>query len=172
MLRLTAMMCVVVLGCDRGDPDGPGRDWSGEALAPVTQRIGGVEVSLSLPAGLRVDREEPHRVSWIADRDDHFSEPSVTLATVTAPPDSIERAVALAMPGDDGTVARQQAIENGFAVTTHTPDRGLVQARVWKQVGGQWVTCTASQARRGGVPSFEATRRWLESICESLAPAP
>ena len=172
MLRLTAMMCLVVLGCDRGDSGGAGRDWSGEPLAPVTQRIGGVEVSVSLPAGLRVDREEPHRVSWIADRDDYFSEPSITLATVTAPPDSVERAVALAMPGDAETVARKQAIENGFVVTTHTADRGLVQAHVWRQIGEQWVACTASQARRGGVPSFAATTGWLESICESLAPAP
>lgn len=171
MFRLMAVMCLVVLGCDKGS-SGPGRDWSGEPLAPVSQRIGGAEVSLSLPAGVRIDREEPHRVSWVAAGDDYFSEPSVTLATVTAPPDSLERAVALAMPGEDETVARETAVAGGFAVTTHTADRGLVQAHVWRQIGEQWVACTASQARRGGVPSFAATTAWLESICDSLAPAP
>jgi hypothetical protein len=174
LLRVSAMICVLLLGCGKGesaDP-GPGRDWSAEPLAPVVQRIGGAEVSLSLPRGLRLDSEEPDRIHWVADQDDYFSEPSVTLATVATPPDSVERAVEYAMPGDTETVARKEPIEGGFAVTTHSPDRGLVQAYVWKQVGDQPVSCLASQARRGGVPRFEATTGWLESICGSLAPAP
>ena len=50
----------------------------------------------------------------------------------------------------------------------HTKNKGIVRVEMQKNKGDISLTCRASQAKTGGVPSPDATMAWLEKMCSSL----
>jgi hypothetical protein len=152
---------------DDKEPAEPGRDWSGKALKPVSVTVGGKAVTVTLPDGLKLEKDEAEYKGWIADVKDYFSEPSISLGIIITAPKTPDEAVRDAMVDDD-VVARKEAIPGGFVVTHHGAKKGLVTTQTWKAAGDKTVTCRAAQAKEGGVPSFEKTKAWLEKICLSV----
>ena len=71
---------------DDKDPDEPGRDWSGKTLKPVSATVGGKAVTVDLPDGLKLEKDEADHKSWIASASDYFSEPSIQLGIIITAP--------------------------------------------------------------------------------------
>ncbi|MEZ4399606.1 MAG: hypothetical protein R3B06_06290 [Kofleriaceae bacterium] len=152
---------------------GPGQDWSGKPLdTTITDKVKGVGFTIKAPAGMKLDGTDadPDAITkrWQADVDDYFSEPSFSVAYAAIPAKDVDGFVRDAMLGPKDVVAKQAATDDGFVLTTHTQDNGTVRASVLKRKGDVTLTCRASQAKTGGVPSPEKTLAWLESLCSSL----
>jgi hypothetical protein len=177
--RPTLLACCALLllstACGKGE-DQPketlGEDWSGRALDQKTSgTVSAVGFSLTLPAKMKLDVDDADRKEWLADKDDYFGEPSVTISVDAIPPKDIDGAVADMMVGKEDVIVRRDTIEAGFIVTYHSKNKGLLKTRVWKKAGDKTITCSAGQAKTGGVPNFDATRAWLEKLCLSMKPS-
>jgi hypothetical protein len=147
---------------------GPGQDWSGKELKPVETSCGGVKLTIDLPAKMKLDADEADRKAWKADMEDYFSEPGVTLMTISTAPKTLEEATKHYMVEQKYVIARKEEVAGGFLVTHHSETKGLLYAVFFKAIGGKNIVCKASQAKDGGVPNFEKTKGWLEKICLSL----
>jgi len=170
-----ALVCCVLLAAACGKSEASkqssiGEDWSARPLdVRSTGTVGGVAFALDLPAKMKLDVDDADRKEWLADKDDYFSEPSVSVAVDAIPPGDLDGAVDDMMVGKEDVIVRRDAIDGGFIVTYHSKNKGLIKTRVWRRVRDKTLTCSAGQAKTGGVPSFDDTRAWLETLCLSLS---
>jgi hypothetical protein len=167
-------LALAMSGC--GSSSEPGKDWSKKPLdATIESKVNGAGFKLSVPKGWKFDatvgaESDPAAISkqWRPDVDDYFSEPSVTVSYASIPAKDLEGFVGDAMLDDKYTVVKKAAIADGFVLTAHTKNHGIVRAHVMKRKGEVHIDCRASQAKTGGVPSPAATMAWLEQLCSSL----
>ncbi len=166
---MVAVALVIALsGCGK-DKKAPGLDWSGKELKPVKNKVKGIDFTISLPDGMKL--EDPNAeitLHWKADMDDYFSEPGVAVSFAAIPASTLDKHVERAMLDDTHTIAKKQEIEDGFLLAYHTKNKGIVKVSVLKKKGDTALQCRASQAKQGGVPSPDKTMAWLEKICLSL----
>lgn len=184
VLPLLLIGALMAWGCeDEGEAD-----WSDRELVEEKEvEVRGVTVELTLPEGMKADGHTDTNKAWVADKGDYFSEPRIRLGSMTAPASleaAIDQAEATASP-DDLVFAREEEVEGGYDLTYHNEDKTQVSAIAWRNAedeeeaaedepdwveggGPQAVRCTASQARDDGVPNFEATKAWLESVCGTM----
>jgi hypothetical protein len=158
---------LVVVAC--GKPGG-GNDWSAKPLNPVSGTAHGVAFKIQLPDGLQPDKLGTSELgpAWEAASGDRFSSPSITVLFESIPAKTPDELAAEMTDGGKAEVARKEAVTGGLAVTVQSAKHGMVRARVLKFVGDKALECTASQANNDGLPSFDATKSWLEKICMSL----
>ncbi len=172
-----SLIGLLLLGLAACGKDAPsfGQDWSKRPLAPVTETLESTigsttrtaTFSIDLPAKMKKEASGGH-LEWRADLDDNFSEPSVSVG-FSMMPASVEEALRVTMPDKNDVIVKSVEIDGGFIVVSHTKTKGIVRVEAWKRQGERdALTCRASQAKTGGVPSPDATLAWLETICTSL----
>ena len=169
---MTAVLLIGLVACGGKGESGPGKDWSGKPLdVTIKDKVKGVEFSIQAPAGMKLERDEgPDAVTkrWEADLDDNFSEPGFSVAYASIPPKDLETFVKYATVDDTDVIAKQEATDDGFKLVYHTKNKGIVRVEILKRKGEHHLTCRASQAKDGGVPSPDKTIAWLEQLCGSL----
>ena len=153
---------------EKSAKDEPGRDWSAKPLKAVDAAIGEVKFSVDLPEGFKLDNQGDVNVSWKADLEDYFSEPSVQVLLASTPAKTPEEFVQNAMLDKNDEVLKSEKTADGFLLEYATKNKGILRVSVQKAAGDKALVCNASQAKQGGVPNFEATRAWLGKICGSL----
>lgn len=174
-MRIVTILGVLALAaCGGGKDAGPGKDWSGRPLdQTIASQVNGVAFTVQAPAGMKLEGEDtPTEITkrWRADVDDYFSEPGFSVAYASIPPKDVAGFIADQMIDEGDVIVKQETLpaDGGFLVVHHTAKKGLAYARVLKRQGEHHLTCTASQAKDGGLPSFDQTLAWLERLCLSL----
>lgn len=172
LIAAAVLVGLVACGGDKKD-DGPGKDWSGKPLdVTIKEKVKGVEFTIQAPAGMTLDGADagPDAITkrWDADVKDYFSEPGFSVAYSAIPPKTLDDFVTYAMLDDNDVVAKKEATADGFVLASHTKNKGIVRVEVLKKKGEHHLTCRASQAKQGGVPSPDKTLAWLEQLCGSL----
>lgn len=168
--------CVLLAAC--GKQSEPGADWSQKPLdATIENKVKNVGFKISVPKGWKFDAVGDQKESdpealhkeYRPDVKDYFSEPSVTVGYAPIPAKDLESFVKFVMVDEKkDVVAKQEATADGFVIVYHTKNKGIVRVEMQKNKGDISLTCRASQAKTGGVPSPEATMAWLEKMCSSL----
>lgn len=145
-------------------------DWSGKELKPVEETVAGLSFTISLPDGLKKNDalSSETSIAWVS-AGKSASSPSFSVAKLSLPPASLKDAVARSA-GKDDIVARQDAVEDGFIVTSHSKSRAMVKVDVYKTVGQEALWCSAMQAKDDGIPKFDEAKGWLEKVCLSASP--
>jgi hypothetical protein len=176
-IALGALVVASLAACGKsGGGDAIGQDWSKRPLKAVEASLEDTMLdvkrtatfTIDLPDKMKKEDRGSGHVEWRADQKDEWSEPSVTVGFAMLPK-SAEDALSTTMPEKDDVIVKSEALGDGFIVVSHTKDKGIVRVEVWKKRGdGEALTCRASQAKDGGVPSPDATLGWLEKICTSL----
>ncbi len=174
MMFLVVSMALVLSSCG-GKKDGknakddePGKDWSGKPLKSTEGAIGELKFTIDLPEAFKVDNKGDVNISWKADMEDYFSEPSVQVLLASTPSKTPEEFVQAAMLDKNDEVLKSEKTADGFLLEYATKNKGILRVSVQKAAGDKALVCNASQAKQGGVPNFEATRAWLGKICGSL----
>ena len=150
---------------------GPGADWSARPLdVTISDQVYNVAFTIKSPSGMKLESNDgPAAVTkrWEADVDDAFSEPSFAVAFAAIPATNLTEFVDREVTDGD-QVIEQQTTADGFVLVTRSKSGGLIRAQRLKRKGDVHLTCRASQAKTGGVPSPDKTAAWLASICATL----
>ena len=168
--------CVLLAAC--GEQSEPGQDWSQKPLdATIENKVKNVPFKISVPKGWKFDavgtrkEDDPEEITkeWRPDIKDYFSEPSVTVAYAAIPAKDLDSFLKYVMVDDKkDVIAKKEQTPDGFVIVYHTKNKGIVRVELQKNKGDVALTCRASQAKTGGVPSPDATMAWLEKMCSSL----
>jgi hypothetical protein len=164
---------LTLAACGKGRE--PGQDWSGIPLdTTYAAKINNVAITVRGPAHMKLD-EGAHKATdadltktWLADVDDYFSEPDFQIGFESIPATTIDEFVKSAMVDPKHVITKQAATADGFVVAFHSANNGLLGVATMKTKGANHLTCNASQAKTGGVPSPDKTLAWLEQLCASL----
>lgn len=174
MRKPLAFLVVLAAACGGKKSSGPGQDWSGKPLdQKIEAKVNNVAFSLMVPKGMRAEEggdTSPEAItrSWEADLEDQWSEPHFAVSYASIPAKDLDGFLEDRMLDDDEVIVKKEATADGFVVTHHSKTKGLVYAEVMKIKGEHHLECRASQAKDGGVPSFDKTIAWLEKLCSSL----
>lgn len=153
----------------------PAEDWSTKELKPSELTMGGVPFTATLPAaGMKADAEKTsgEMLAWEAEAGS-FSGPRITLSVTLTPPTSLEAAVKKAGAVEGQTVARKEAINDGFIVTLASAKKTSYSVEAWIPATDDLAfNCSISQmdATDTEIPNYDATRAWAEKICLSIKP--
>jgi hypothetical protein len=154
-----------------GSKGEPGQDWSGRPLeVTIEESVNGVAFTIQAPKGLKHEADRATEVTrwWRADVHDYFSEPSFTVSYESIPAKDLAGFIRGSLLDADEVIAKQEELADGFVLVHHNPGKSLAYAQVLTRKGDVHLRCSASQARDGGLPSFERTLAWLEALCRSL----
>ena len=175
-MRTAIVVCVLVAAC--GKQTEPRTDWSQAPLdATIESSVKDVPFTLALPRGWKYSaaREgkeyDPEQITkeWRPDVKEAFSEPRVTVAYAGVPAKSLDAFVKETMlDTTNDVIDKETRTADGYLVTYHTRNNGVVRVEMLKAKGDVSLYCRASQAKAGGVPSPDATMAWLEKVCGSL----
>jgi hypothetical protein len=158
---LYAMLVLAACGKDKHVAD----DWSKTATRTIDGSTGGVAFSIALP-----DNWEPRKPpdeGWGPATGDQFKRPYATVSNVSLDlASSLESAISAAGAKPE-QVVRKEAKDGGYAIT-EVHEQTMVRATTFKRVGGSFLWCTAAQANDDGLANFEATKKALVKICDSL----
>ncbi|MFZ6182831.1 hypothetical protein [Nannocystis pusilla] len=201
MVRLARLCAFTLLvACDGGAPPpadnkpapdkpaaaAPARkevaDRSQTPLVTTRETVGGLAVSIDIPAGLKRDANERDKyVNWTFADGNPFMDPSITIKFVEpmmAPKDLpafVRSATPKTQDNPPPVVARQEELPGGgMIVVTERSDHLFFKVDALHRNGDKQVRCTLIQRTGTGkpddppVPSYPATRAWAEKICESV----
>ena len=157
-------MCVAAAcGKSKTAPD----DWSKTAFKQIDASTGGVGYSIALPENW--EPRKPPDEGWGAPTGDPFKRPSAHVSNVSADfASSLESAISAAGAKPENVVRKETKGGDFFITEVH--EQTLIRATTFKKVGGSLLWCTATQANDDGIPSFEATKKALVKICDSVVP--
>jgi hypothetical protein len=158
-----ALAAFGVLGACKGSS---GADWSGKELKPVEASAGGLAFSITLPEGLKKNEKLSNEtlVAWEAGQGGSLT---IAVAKLSLPPATLKDAVARS--GSDMVIAKQEAIDGGFLVSSHSNGKDKVKVDVYKMAGGGALWCNATQAGDLEAAKVDAAKAWLEKVCLSMA---
>jgi hypothetical protein len=161
-VALAAALAFGGLGACKGSS---GADWSGKELKPVEASAGGLAFSITLPEGLKKNEKLSNEtlVAWEAGQGGSLT---IAVAKLSLPPATLKDAVARS--GSDMVIAKQEAIEGGFLVTSHSNGKEKVKVDVYKMAGGGALWCNATQAGDVDAAKVDAAKAWLEKVCLSM----
>lgn len=161
------LAALVALGAAGACKGSSGADWSSKEIKPVEASVGDVPFSISLPEGLKKNGtlSSDTLLAWEGAQGGALT---VAVAKLSLPPATLKDAVTRS--GGDMVVAKQEAIEGGFLVTTHSNAKDSFKVDVYKMVGGGALWCNAMQSGAVEESKLEGAKAWLEKVCLSMTP--
>ena len=155
---------LVAVGCGGGGTP----DWSGTALEPTPVTIEGAAITVGVPKGLPRDADEKPGV-WNVTKVEGDHVPKIFISFGTGMQKSPEDFARWHIANKEKmNLVRKETRPDGFAVTDAPADKRRIEAMRLIQLGEKQLECSAVQVADGELPSYDKTRKMLESICDSI----
>ncbi|MBA3463264.1 MAG: hypothetical protein H0T46_25125 [Deltaproteobacteria bacterium] len=163
-MKTISLVCVLAItGCSKQKTD-----FSEAKRTTETLTAQGITFTVEIPEGLPKDKHDP--LSWSDAREEYDHVPHVFLrinpGELPKTEEAAMREAALRM--EDANFVRKEKRPDGWALTDASPDKRIVEASRWVQIGDKVVKCTAAQVGDGELPSYDKTKAMLEAICDSV----
>ena len=147
-------------------------DYSGKPLEPRTVTLEGVKFTISVPKGLPTDSDEKPG-TWNVTKVEGDHMPKVfTMITTVGHSDIDAFARWKIFNKDKMNLVRKETRADGFAITDAPADKHRIEAiRLARFDGDKAIECNAVQVAEGELESYDATKKMLEAICDSITVA-
>jgi len=157
-------------GAAGGGGPAPPADWSAKKLVSQTGTVDKLSFTIDIPEGL--PRDPRSTGDWQNEEPKWSAAPQVYTQTI-----EIARIQDLKAAKYNATLnafqkewVRTDSRPDSWALTYAEPDKSRIEAITYKQANDtHFIKCKAVQATGGGaLPSYKATMKMLETVCDSL----
>jgi hypothetical protein len=166
--RMKRMLWLVLLAaCGGGDTD-----YSKKPLEPKTVTLEGVTFTISVPKGLPTDSDEKPGTWNVTKVEGDYVPKIFTMITTVGQSDVDAFAKWKIFNKDKMNLVRKETRPDGFAITDAPVDKHRIEAITLKRFAGEkGIECNAVQIAEGELKSYDATKKMLEAICDSISVA-
>ena len=164
--RMKRIVCLVLLAACSKDTD-----YTGKPLEPKTVTLEGVTYTINIPKDLPNNGKTLGAWSTYKVEDDHV--PKVFTMVTSVPQKDIDAFAKWKLLNDDKmNLVRKETRSDGYAITDAPVDKHRIEAITLKRIDDKKaIECNAVQVGDGELKNYDATKKMLEAICDSITVA-
>lgn len=165
--RMKRMVWLVLLAACGKDTD-----YSGKPLEPKTVTLEGVTFTISVPKGLPTDSDEKPGTWNVTKMEGDYVPKIFTSISPIGHADVDAFAKWKIFSKEKMNLVRKETRADGYAITDAPKDKHRIEASTVKKLtDDKYLECDAVQVADGELKNYDATKKMLEAICDSISVA-